>query len=137
MKINKINKEFLDLYYKKKLIAYEVYENKVYLTDSYRLFIMNVDECVLDLNKFRNVPLLKLCDDANYEKGLITNGLIDSDKYTIRTLINKDNTIKVNVNDKYLKLFDYPEVKVKDDHSPVLVYEKGELVGLILPIKEY
>lgn len=64
-------------------------------------------------------------------------GLIDSDKYTIRTLINKDNTIKVNVNDKYLKLFDYPEVKVKDDHSPVLVYEKGELVGLILPIKEY
>ena len=137
MKISKINKEFLDLYYKKKLIAYEVYENKVYLTDSYRLFVMNVDDCILDLNKFRNVPLVKLCDDTNYKDGLITNGLIDSDKYTIRTLINKDNTIKVDVNDKYLKLFDDPEIKIIADNKPVLIYEKGELVGLILPIKEY
>lgn len=137
MKISKINKEFLDLYYKKKLIAYEVYENKVYLTDSYRLFVMNVDDCILDLNKFRNVPLVKLCDDTNYEDGLITKGLIDSDKYTIRTLINKNNTIKVNVNDKYLKLFDDPDIKIIADNKPVLIYEKGELVGLILPIKEY
>lgn len=64
MKISKINKEFLDLYYKKKLIAYEVYENKVYLTDN-------------------------------------------------------------------------PDIKVIADNKPVLIYEKGELVGLILPIKEY
>ena len=127
----------MDLYYKKKLIAYEVYENKVYLTDTYRLFVMNVDDCILDLSKFRNVPFVKLCDDTNYEDGLITNGLIDSDKYTIRTLINKNNTIKINVNDKYLKLFDNPDIKVIADNKPVLIYEKGELVGLILLIKEY
>jgi len=138
MKISKINKEFLDLYYKKKLIASEVdYDNgKVYITDSYRLYIINIEDMALNFQIFKQVSLKQLIDDSNYEDGLITNNLIDGE-YTIRTLINKDNTIKVNINDKYLRLFDNPDIKVKGDDKPVLVYEKGELVGLILPIKEY
>lgn len=136
MKISKINKEFLDLYYKKKLIAYEVYEDKVYLTNSYRLFVMNVDECILDLSKFKNVPLVKLCNDFGYQDGIITNTLY-KDKYNMRLITSKDNLLNIKVNDKDLELFDNPEVKVIADNKPVLVYEKGELVGLIVPIKEY
>ena len=135
MKISKINKEFLDLYYKKKLIAYEVYEDKVYLTDSYRLFVMNVDECILDLSKFKNVPLVKLCNDFEYQDGIITNTLY-KDKYNMRLITDKDNLLNIKVNDKYLELFDDPDIKVIADDKPVLVYEKGELVGLIVPIKE-
>ena len=136
MKISKINKEFLDLYYKKKLIAYEVYEDKVYLTDSYRLFVMNVDDCILDLSKFKNVPLVKLCNDFGYQDGIITNTLY-KDKYNMRLITGKDNLLNIKVNDKYLELFDDPDIKVIADNKPVLIYEKGELVGLIVPIKEY
>ena len=136
MKIGKINKEFLDLYYKKKLIAYEVYEDKVYLTDSYRLFVMNVEDCILDLSKFKNVPLVKLCNDFGYQDGIITNTLY-KDKYNIRLITGKDNLLNIKVNDKYLELFDDPDIKVIADNKPVLIYEKGELVGLIVPIKEY
>ena len=136
MKISKINKEFLDLYYKKKLIGYEVYEDKVYLTDSYRLFVMNVNDCILDLSKFKNVPLVKLCNDFGYQDGIITNSLY-KDKYNMRLITDKYNLLNIKVNDKYLELFDDPDIKVIDDNNPVLIYEKGELVGLILPIKEY
>lgn len=136
MKISKINKEFLDLYYKKKLIAYEVYEDKVYLTDSYSLFVMNVDECILDLSKFKNVPLVKLCNDFGYQDGIITN-ILYKDKYHMRLITGKDNLLNIKVNDKYLKLFDDPDIKVIGNNKPVLIYEKGELVGLIVPIKEY
>ena len=136
MKTSKINKEFLNLYYKKKLIAYEVYEDKVYLTDSYRLFVMNVDECILDLSKFKNFPLVKLCNDFGYQDGIITNTLYKN-KYNMRLITSKDNLLNIKVNDKYLELFDDPEVKVIADNKPVLVYENGELVGLIVPIKEY
>ena len=136
MKISKINKEFLDLYYKKKLIAYEVYEDKVYLIDSYRLFVMNVDDCILDLSKFKNVSLVKLCNDFGYQDGIITNTLY-KDKYNMRLITGKDNLLNIKVNDKYLELFDDPDIKVIADNKPVLIYEKGELVGLILPIKEY
>ena len=136
MKISKINKEFLDLYYKKKLIAYEVYEDKVYLTDSYSLFVMNVDECILDLSKFKNVPLVKLCNDFGYQDGIITN-ILYKDKYHMRLITGKDNLLYIKVNDKYLKLFDDPDIKVIGNNKPVLIYEKGELVGLIVPIKEY
>ena len=136
MKISKINKEFLDLYYKKKLIAYEVYEDKVYLTDSYRLFVMNVDDCILDLSKFKNVPLVKLCNDFGYQDGIITNTLY-KDKCNMRLITGKYNLLNIKVNDKYLELFDDPDIKVIDDNKPVLIYEKGELVGLIVPIKKY
>ena len=50
-------------------------------------------------------------------------------------IFESDEELKVN--DKYLELFDYPDIKVIADDKPVLIYEKGELVGLILPIKEY
>lgn len=138
MKISKINKEFLNLYYKKKLIASEIdYDNgKIYITDSYRLYIINIEDMALNFQIFKEVSLKQLIDDTGYVDGIITNTIYnDVDNY--RLITGKDNLLNIKVNNKYLELFDNPEVKIKNDHSPVLVYEKGELVGLILPIKEY
>ncbi len=138
MKLSKINKEFIDLYYKKKLVAYEFDEEngKVYLTDSYRMFIINYEDFIFRFDLFRNVSLKKLCDDTNYQEGIITNTLC-VDKYNMRIITDKDNLLNIKVNDKYLELFDNPEVKVLGEDKPVLIYEKGEIVGLILPIKVY
>lgn len=138
MKIKKINKEFLDLYYKKKLIAYELdHDNgKVYLTDSYRLYIINMEDMALNFQLFKPVSLKKLIDDTDYIDGIITNTIYnDNDNY--RLITGKDNLLNIKVNDKYLDLFDNPEVKIKDNKSPVLVYENNEIVGLVMPIKEY
>ena len=138
MKINKINKEFLDLYYKKKLIAYEFDEEKgkIYLTDSYRLFVINYEDFIFRFDLFKKASLKGFCNDLGYQEGIITNTLY-KDKYNMRLITGKDNLLNIKVNDKYLELFDDPEVKVIADNKPVLIYEKGELVGLILPIKEY
>ena len=134
MKINKVNEEFLKLYFKNKKVYCKEVNKFIYLSDSYRIYRLFKEDCILDISKFIEVNLDSFMKDDNYEDGIITNELI-IDKYKLRLIKNEQN--KVYVNDEYLKLFDNPEVKIKDDHSPVLVYEKGELVGLILPIKEY
>lgn len=49
------------------------------------------------------------------------------------TYAGKDLT--VHVNPKYLKYFEEPELYAVDDTGGVLVYELGELVGFVLPIR--
>ncbi len=136
MKVRKINKEFLNLYYKKKLIAYEIdYDKgKVYITDSYRLYIINIEDMALNFQIFKTASLKQFIDDSGYVDGIITN-TIYNDNY--RLITGKDNLLNIQVNDKFLDNFDEPEVKVLNENKPVLIYEKGELVGLVLPIREY
>lgn len=138
MKVSKINKEFLNLYYKKKLIAYEIdYDKgKVYLTDSYRLYIINIEDMALNFQIFKPVSLKQLLDDTGYVDGIITN-TIYNDKDNYRLITGKDNLLNIRVNDKFLDFFDDPEVKVLDETKPVFIYERGELVGLVLPIRVY
>lgn len=139
MKLKKINKEFMDLYYKKKLIAMEFDEEsgKIYLTDSYKLFVIKFEDFIFRFDLFREVSLKHFLDDSNYVDGVITNGLYTSNKVDLRIINSKDGLINIKVNNKYLEFFDNPEIKVKDEKSPVLIYENGECVGLILPVMEY
>lgn len=138
MKIKKINKEFLDLYYKNKLIAYELDEDKgkVLLTDSYRLYILNIEDFILKYDILTPATLHTFLDDSGYFDGIITNEIY-KEQYNLRLITGKDKLIHIKVNDKYLELFDNPSVKIKDEKSPVLIYENNELVGLILPIINY
>lgn len=138
MKVSKINKEFLNLYYKKKLIAYEIdYDKgKVYLTDSYRLYIINIEDMALNFQIFKLASLKQLLDDTGYVDGIITN-TIYNDKDNYRLITGKDNLLNIRVNDKFLDFFDDPEVKVLDETKPVFIYERGEFVGLVLPIRVY
>lgn len=137
MEIKNINKEFMNLYFKKKLVAYDQIDNKILLTDSYRLYILKDDDFILDKSKLRKVDLSKFINDEGYILGYVTNDLKFINKDIIRVIKSSDDSIVINVNDNYLKYFDRFEIKVKSDHDPVYIYENDEMVGLVLPIKEY
>lgn len=132
MKVRKINEEFLKIYYRNEKIYYEKYEDHILLSDSYRIYKIKNDDCILDLTKFKEINLHNLLDRQDYVIGNITDNIIDN-KIKLRKISFED--FDVYVNDNYLKLFDNPVVKAKSDDSPVLVYENDIIVGLILPIK--
>lgn len=134
MKVRKINEEFLKIYYKKEKIYYEKYEDHILLSDSYRIYKIKNDDCILDLTKFEEINLHKFLDSYDYIIGNIKDNIVDN-KIKLRKIVTED--YDVYINDNYLKLFDNPVVKVKSDYSPVLVYENDIIVGLILPIKEF
>lgn len=134
MKVRKINEEFLKIYYRKKKIYYEKYEDHILLSDSYRIYKIKNDDCILDLTKFKEVNLHNFLDRQDYIVGNITDNIIDG-KIKLRKITTED--FDVYINDNYLKLFDNPIVKVRADNEPILVYENDEIVGLILPIKIY
>lgn len=134
MKVRKINEEFLKIYYKKGKIYYEKYEDYILLSDSYRIYKIKNDECILDLIKFKEINLHNFLDRQDYILGNITDNIIDG-KIKLRKITTED--FDVYINDNYLKLFDNPIVKVRADNEPILVYENDEIVGLILPIKSY
>ena len=71
---------------------------------------------------------------TDYNKGIITNELV-VDKYKLRVIKTFDENEIIYVNDNFLKLFDDPRVMVKDKASPIYVYEKDDLVGMVLPCK--
>lgn len=134
MKVRKINEEFLKIYYRKEKIYYEKYEDYILLSDSYRIYKIKNDDCILDLTKFKEISLHKFLDRQDYIVGNITDNIIDG-KIKLRKITTED--FDVYINDNYLKLFDNPIVKVRADNEPILVYENDEIVGLILPIKIY
>jgi len=134
MKVRKINEEFLKIYYRKEEIYYEKYEDHILLSDSYKIYKIKNDDCILDLIKFKELNLHKFLDRQDYIVGNITDNIIDG-KIKLRKITTKDFDVYINDND--LKLFDNPIVKVRADDEPILVYENDEIVGLILPIKNY
>lgn len=134
MKINKVNEEFVKLYFKTKKVYYQKVDKYVYLSDSYRIYRLNEENCLLDTSKFIEVNLENFMYCTNYNKGIITNELV-VDKYKLRVIKTFDENEIIYVNDNFLKLFDNPRVMVKDKTSPIYVYEKDELVGMILPCK--
>lgn len=138
MKLKKIQKEFLDLYYKGKTIAYEFDEEngKVYLTDTYRLYVINYEDFIFRFDLFRTASLKQFNIDEGYTEGIITNTIYSGDINT-RLITNSDNTLNITINEKYLDLFDNPTVKIKSEDKPVLIYENDIFVGLVLPIRRY
>lgn len=134
MKINKVNEEFVKLYFKTKKVYYQKVDKYVYLSDSYRIYRLNEESCLLDTSKFIEVNLENFMNCTDYSQGIITNELV-VDKYKIRVIKTLDENEIIYVNDNFLKLFDNPHVMVKDKTSPIYVYEKDELVGMLLPCK--
>lgn len=135
MKLKEINKDFLNLHYKGKRLAYYKYDEYVYITDSYRLYKLAIDDLKLSDNLFTSVDLLRFTNEDGYVDAIITNDLVVYNGTTCRVI--KNDNISVKVDDKYLKYFDSPEVKIKSEKDPIFIYENNEYVGLIMPIIEY
>lgn len=139
MKIQKINKNLLDTYYKNKILYYQKLDNICYVTDSYIAYKLPANEFMLDTEKLKNRTFNYLFDDNNYVDGVETKTYEEikaNNKKLLGVIIkNEEKNLEVIVNKKYLELFDDYTLKIKSEISPVLVYEKGIIVGLILPIK--
>lgn len=141
MKIQKINKNLLDTYYKNKILYYQKLDNVCYVTDSYIAYKLPANEFMLDTEKLKTCSINYLFDDNNYVDGVETKTyeeIKSNNKKLLGVIIkNEEKNLEVIVNKKYLELFDDYTLKIKSELSPVLVYEKGIIVGLILPIKRY
>ena len=139
MKIQKINKNLLDLYYKNKILYYQKLDNICYVTDSYIAYKLPANEFMLDSEKLKTCTINYLFDDNNYVDGVETKTYEEikaNNKKLLGVIIkNEEKNLEVIVNKKYLELFEDYTLKIKSEVSPVLVYEKGIIVGLILPIK--
>ena len=139
MKIQKINKNLLDTYYKNKILYYQKLDNICYVTDSYIAYKLPANEFMLDTEKLKNCTFDYLFNDNNYVDGIETKTYEEikaNNKKLLGVVIkNEEKNLEVIVNKKYLELFEDYTLKIKSDVSPVLVYEKGIVVGLILPIK--
>ena len=141
MKIQKINKNLLDTYYKNKILYYQKLDDVCYVTDSYIAYKLPANEFMLDTEKLKNRTFNYLFDDNNYVDAVETK-IYEEIKVNNKKLLgviikNEEKNLEVIVNKKYLELFEDYTLKIMSEVSPVLVYEKGIIVGLILPIKRY
>ena len=141
MKIQKINKNLLDTYYKNKILYYQKLDSICYVTDTYIAYKLPSSEFMLDTEKLKNRTFNYLFDDYGYVDAVETKTYEEikaNNKKLLGVIIkNEEKNLEVIVNKKYLELFEDYTLKIKSNVSPVLVYEKGIIVGLILPIKRY
>ena len=141
MKIQKINKNLLDTYYKNKTLYYQKLDNICYVTDTYIAYKLPANEFMLDTEKLKNRNFDFLFNDNNYVDAIETKTYEEikvNNKKILGVIVkNEEKNLEVIVNKKYLDLFDDYTLKIMSEVSPVLVYEKGIIVGLILPIKRY
>lgn len=139
MKIQKLNKELLNLYYKKdKKIYAQLVHDKVYVTDSYRIWILKCDDFMLDMNKLKTVDLVHFFNEDGYIPGIKTNKLVEMENGSVCVyLTSEENDFEVAINQKYLDVFENYTLRIKGETQPVLVYEGNEIVGLILPIRTH
>ena len=141
MKIQKINKNLLDTYYKNKILYYQKLDNICYVTDSYIAYKLPANEFMLDTEKLKNRAFDYLFNDNDYVDGIETKTYEEikaNNKKILGVIIkNEEKNLEVIINKKYLELFEDYTLKIKSEVSPVLVYEKGIIVGLILPMRKY
>ena len=141
MKIQKINKNLLDTYYKNKILYYQKIDDICYVTDSYIAYKLPANEFMLDPEKLKTCSINYLFDDYDYVDAVETKTYEEikaNNKKLLGVIIkNEEKNLEVIVNKKYLELFEDYTLKIKSNVSPVLVYEKGIIVGLILPMRKY
>lgn len=138
MKTIKAIKEITDIYFKKdKRVWAQKVEDKIYVTDSYRVWVFKDEDFILDVDKFQNVDITKFFNEEGYETEIKTNELVDMEKFTGVYVTNEDKSIKALVNKKYLDVFENYTLKIKGEDKPILIYENDEVVGLVLPVRQY
>lgn len=139
MKVQKLNKELLNLYYKKdKRIYAQKVDGKVYVTDSFRAWIFKEEDFILDINKMKEVDLTKFFNEDDYITAHKENRLVEMKDGIIGSYLTSDEEdFEVLINSKYLDVFENYTLKIKSETSPVLVYECEELVSLIVPMRQY
>jgi len=139
MKIQKLNKELLNLYYKKdKRIYAQLVHDYVYVSDSYRVWKLKYDDFMLDMNKLKTTDLAHFFNEDGYIPGFKTDRLVEMKNGIVGVYIkSEESDFEVSINSKYLDTFENYTLKIKGEYEPVLVYEHDELVGLLMPLRKF
>lgn len=137
MDVKGINKYFIDLIMKGKKVTYGEYNDKIAITDSYILYLINKEDIYFNLQKCNFLANIKniIPDENNYIYGYLNDTIQIDKKYNLRFIINKDENINCTINEKYIKYIKNASYKIRNDSSPILFYINDELSGLICPIK--
>ena len=129
-----INKFYFDKLLKKEKVFYQIVDDKIYLSDSYSIAILNRDEFVLNINLLNETNLDKFINNIDIDSYI---NIIDFKQNRDKTYTLYGNNIVELIDKKYLKLFEsLKDIRIKTDLSPILFYDK-ELRGFVLPIKVY
>lgn len=140
MKIKELNKEIISLFYNKtKNILVEKQDGKIYVTNKYVVWILNEEDFIFDINKFKTVNIKSIVDNVENKELLnaIKSNEFSKEKNVVYSKLVCEN-MEVTINEKYLKCFNENcTFKIVNNITPVLVYENDNLVGLICPIKKY
>lgn len=142
MKTKELNKEIVNLYHNKnKNIYVEESDGKVYISDSYVVWILDKNDFIFDINAFKSCKIKSIVESVTKKElvdAIKSNQYTKENSLTLISLMNEEHAIKVNINEKYLKCFeDNCTFKVVNETSPVLVYENKILVGIIMPVKSF
>ena len=112
------------------------YEEHTVLIDGFRAHLLNDDELYINpdrLGVMGEESLEFILDDYKV-KDLCELTYTSSHRVDDYDLYRGDG-FEIAINPKYLKYFEEYELKGSGEHRPVYVYELGELVGLVLPIR--
>lgn len=140
MDYNSINTSISKAFYKGvKLGIGSLDESTVGVTvDGCVMWFIPDNDFLFDKNKLlkigRDFDVKSFTKTDGYIDAVKTNELIILDKKTL--VIFKGNDVEVLVDVKLLKQFDKSATfKIKKNISPVMVYENGVLVGLVMPVR--
>ena len=129
-----INKYYFNRLINGDKVYYQIVEDKVYLSDSYSISIIDKTDFKLDLNYFTEVNLnsfiesirdFKYYDVKDYKQNINRSYTLYSDN--LQVLIDK----------KYMKLYENLKIQITEPIKPILFLQNDIIRGFILPIKEY
>ena len=135
--MNKIEKRLNDFYYKlaknEQKVFYKIDEEQIYLSDSYIISIMNKESNLLNYDKMINAELDKFINNINIEDYKPVK-----DFYVKENLVYLLNdNLKVCIDKKYMKLYENLDIYIIDEIKPVIFKLEDNIIGFVLPIKEY
>lgn len=125
----------------KQKIYFGEHEDKIGICiDGFVLYLVPKDLCLIDTSKHgNNMDIEKFFNDIPEYNCTVTNtfeNIIKNGKQIqVQKFINSDLEIESIVNTDFLKYLDSFSVKFQKSCGPVFLYEDGELVGLVMPIK--
>lgn len=136
----KVNKYLIELLMKGKQVYYGEYKDKLILSDSYAVWILEKDKVFINLQLCKFVPDFYkkfIPEDYVYKYGYVTDTIQITNKCELREIINKDENISIQFDNKYYKFIKGVNFKIIEDDKPILFYIDDEVSGLILPIKTF
>lgn len=131
--VKDINKYYFNLLLKREKVFYSIKDDKVYLSDKYIISIINKDDLLINIEQLNCVDLTTFINKVDIDNYTKLKDWYIKDK--ISCLFNDE--YKVNISKKYLELYYGKDFYIYKENQPVIVKIEDDIIGFLLPIKEY